>query len=226
MTGRSSIPISSWHQVKLDRGPDTTSCREDWPETSPEHEGYPFHDQGTFSHTREEAIAAYYQRDGEKGGPYLYHMEVYSPLLKNALGAVFDGYPGIHTQLTTLTFSSPFREFYYRWHLFENFDPTSEMERNHINLLDHIVSGIVYSHINTMKEFTKNGVISFDYLWSVFPHGMDVYVSIDGQDRLFEVIKCEYVTISSRNSFRVECRYVACDGSKFGCASLSCFVSP
>jgi len=111
MTGKCSILISSWHQVKLGRGPDTTSCKEDWPDSSPEHEGYPFHVEGTFCHPPKEAIAAYHQRDGENADPYLHHIEVYSPLLKNILGAVFDGYPGIHTQLTTLTFSPPSASF-------------------------------------------------------------------------------------------------------------------
>ena len=58
------------------------------------------------------AITTYYERG--IGPEDLHSFAVHSPHILKFLGKVFEKYPGIHTTLKEVTFSSPFHEFYYQ----------------------------------------------------------------------------------------------------------------
>lgn len=153
----------------------------------------------------------------------LHSITVQSPLIKKVLDGTFKGFEGLNTQLKQLTFKAPFHPFYYRWHRFERLreDEQDQDTKDHLDLLYSVLSEDIMPHIEAMKDLTKNKVISFDYLWTIFAPGMEVYTNLDGQDRLMELTDNRYTANMGGEFFTLECRYIDCDGSSFGYVSSS-----
>lgn len=153
----------------------------------------------------------------------LHSITVQSPLIKKVLDGTFKGFEGLNTQLKQLTFKAPFHPFYYRWHRFEKLrkDEQHQETKEHLDLLYPILSEEIMPHIEAMIDLTKNKVISFDYLWTIFAPGMEVYTELDGQDRLMELTDNRYGANMGGEFFTLECRYIDCDGSSFGYVSSS-----
>lgn len=153
----------------------------------------------------------------------LHSITVQSPLIKKVLDSTFEGFEGLNTQLKQLTFKAPFHPFYYRWHRFEKLrqDVQDQDTKNHLDLLYAILSKEILPHIEAMEDLTKNQVISFNYLWTIFAPGMEVYTMIDGQDRIVSLRDSRYGANMSGEFFSLECRYIDCDGSRFGYVETS-----
>ena len=153
----------------------------------------------------------------------LHSITVQSPLIKKVLDRTFKGFEGLNTQLKQLTFKAPFHPFYYRWHRFEKLyeDEQDQETKDHLDLLHPILSEEIMPHVEIMKDLTKNKVISFDYLWTIFAPGMEVYTKLDSQDRLLELTDNRYTANMGGEFFTLECRYIDCDGSSFGYVSSS-----
>jgi hypothetical protein len=153
----------------------------------------------------------------------LHSITVQSPLIKKVLDSTFKGLEGLNTQLKQLTFKAPFHPFYYRWHRFEKLreDEQDQETKDHLDLLYPILSEEIMPHIETMKDLTKNKVISFDYLWTIFAPGMEVYTKLDGQDRLMRLTDSRYGANMGGEFFTLEYQYIDCDGSSFGYVSSS-----
>ncbi|OBT52780.1 hypothetical protein VE04_05955 [Pseudogymnoascus sp. 24MN13] len=153
----------------------------------------------------------------------LHSITVQSPLIKKVLEGTFERFEGLNTQLKQLTFKAPFHPFYYRWHRFEKLrqDEQDQDTKNHLDLLYAILSKEILPHIEVMEDLTKNKVISFDYLWTIFSPGMEVYTKIDGHDRIVLLRDSRYGANMSGEYFSLECRYIDCDGSRFGYVETS-----
>lgn len=153
----------------------------------------------------------------------LHSITVQSPLIKKVLDSTFEGYEGLNTQLKQLTFQAPFHPFYYRWHRFEELRQIEQDQetKNHLDLLYSVLGKEILPHIEAMKDFTKNNVIKFDHLWTMFAPGMEVYSKIDGQDRIVSLRDSTYGANMSGEFFSLECRYIDCDGSSFGYVDTS-----
>ena len=153
----------------------------------------------------------------------LHSITVQSPLIKKVLNGTFKGFEGLNTQLKQLTFKAPFHPFYYRWHRFEKLRENEQDRetKKHLELLYHILSGEIMPHIEAMTDLIKNKVISFDYLWTIFAPGMEVYTTLDGQDRLMQLTDSRYGANMGGEFFTLECRYIDCDGTSFGYVSTS-----
>lgn len=153
----------------------------------------------------------------------LHSITVQSPLIRKTLEATFDGYAGLNTQLKQLTFNAPFHPFYYRWHLFEKLHENEQGQeaKSHLGLLYDVLSKEIVPHIEAMQDFTKNAVISFDSLWTLFSPDMEIYTRIDGQERILQLRESRYGASMSGEYFSLECRYVDCDGSRFGYVETS-----
>ncbi|KAB8076238.1 P-loop containing nucleoside triphosphate hydrolase protein [Aspergillus leporis] len=135
----------------------------------------------------------------------LHSITIQSPLIKKILDRTFQG------------FETPFHPFYYRWHLFEKLreDEQDEETQDHLDILYPIFRDEIMPHIEIMKDLTRNKVMSFDYLWTVFAPGMEVYTKLEGQDCLMELTDSRYDANMGGELFTLECRYIHCDGSRF-----------
>lgn len=159
-----------------------------------------------------------------KAGLALHSIVIQSPLLRKVLDVAFDGYDGISTKLKTLKLYAPMHEFYFCWHRFEKLchDEKDTTTKDHIDLLFQTVHQEISPHIEAMEDLTQNGVITFEYLWAMFPPGLQVYSKIDDQDRVFSFQKGYYgQDPSGARIFSLECRYIDCDGTQFGYVTTS-----
>lgn len=162
----------------------------------------------------------------------LHSITVQSPLLKKILGPVFKGFKGINTNLKKLEFHAPFREFFYRWDEFNQADPRNSLtvfseECSHYKLLADIIHAEIKPRIEQALDLLDNGVISFDYVWTLFEPDVEVYTKIDGRDRLFKLSSGSYSkTPDGTVAYVLSVRFVDTDGDTFGYTETSLTISP
>lgn len=203
--------------------------RSSWEEWAPEVIGS---STSTSESLRFALVVRRERRIGDAGEPVLqlHSIRIQSPLIKAALGPVFRDYQGINTNLERLEFSAPFHGFFYRWTEFvkarppkgEDGDEASNMARNHFDLLFNIIHAEMSPHLDQASDLVvRNKVVSYDYLWTLFEPGTEVYTSIDGQDRLCQLSAGRYVEMPGVRFYDLSCRFVDTDGTKFGFASTS-----
>ncbi|SCO39485.1 related to TOB3 (member of AAA-ATPase family) [Fusarium fujikuroi] len=162
----------------------------------------------------------------------LHSITVQSPLLKKILGPVFEGYKGINTKLKKLEFHAPFREFFYRWDEFNQADPRNSStdfseECSHYKLLADIIQAEIKPRIEQASDLLDNGVISFDYVWTLFEPDVEVYTRIEGSDRLFKLSSGSYSkTPDGTVAYVLSVRFVDTDGDSFGYTDTTLTISP
>ncbi|KAI0865854.1 P-loop containing nucleoside triphosphate hydrolase protein [Xylaria cubensis] len=199
---------------ELYEGPKKCDCCKNWVEQ------YPQNTRETVEKTldvKRHAILCRLQKahGSTKKAVELHSIVIRSPLLKSVLGKVFAGYPGITTTLEELEFHAPFWEFFHCWQALKDAENAHEAdELAHIRLLlDELTSqlGDVYG---TAKDLVHHNVMTYDFLWSLFPPGALVYSRISDQDCLLEVQITEYD--EETKCYYLECKYVEWDGDQFG----------
>ncbi|RDW71005.1 hypothetical protein BP6252_07568 [Coleophoma cylindrospora] len=158
------------------------------------------------------------RKEKGKSGLVLHSITVQSKLLKGVLGPVFEGYSGISTKLKNLTFTTPFREFFYRWDNFQDMikEDHEETTVKHIKLLEEIINAEIKPHIEKRDEYIKHGLVTFDYLWALFEPDIDVWSEVDGQDRIFKLNACSYQEIQGVLTCILSCRCIDTNGTTFG----------
>lgn len=164
------------------------------------------------------AIVVYRERLPPDPTLRLHAIVIQSPLLRKVLDRTFEGYDGISTKLKELRFTPPLHEFYYRWHKLEMLiaDEEDDTTTKHLKLFYPVISKEVLPYIERMQDLTRNGVITFDYLWTIFPSGTKIYTNIDGQDRIFIATSSTVgYGEGGKRSFQIQCQYIDCDGTKF-----------
>ena len=163
------------------------------------------------------------KRIGQKSSLVLHSITIQSPLIREVLGVVFDGYKGMTTRLKDLTFKAPFHEFFYRWDRFQQqiLEENDAVVLEHMKLLQDVVSGEIQPHIEKRQELLDNGLVTFDYLWALFEPDTVIYARSDGQDRLFKLVGSGYRKVGETVMFILTCRYIDCDGDTFGYVTTS-----
>ncbi|KAF2004026.1 P-loop containing nucleoside triphosphate hydrolase protein [Amniculicola lignicola CBS 123094] len=142
---------------------------------------------------------------------------IQSPLLKPLLEEVFDGYAGITATLKKVAFSRPFAPFFYRWSQFKKVvesqeDPTT---RTHAQLLYDVLSKELDETLNTYHDLLSHGVITFNYLWTLFKPGDLLLCSLNGHEMIMKLQSCDY----SGGGFSLASKYIDYNGHNFGYAS-------
>ena len=163
------------------------------------------------------------KRIGQKSSLILHSITIQSPLIREVLGVVFDGYKGMTTRLKDLTFKAPFHEFFYRWDRFQQqiLKENDSVILEHMKLLQDVVSGEIQPHLEKREELLVNGLVTFDYLWALFEPDTVIYSQSDGQDRLFKLVSSSYRKLGETVMFSLTCRYIDCDGFTFGYVTTS-----
>ncbi|KAF4437117.1 TOB3 (member of AAA-ATPase family) [Fusarium acutatum] len=162
----------------------------------------------------------------------LHSITVQSPLLKKILGPVFKEYKGINTNLKKLEFHAPFREFFYRWEEFNQADPRNDStesseECSHYKLLANIIHSEIKPRIEQATDLLNNGVISFDYVWTLFEPDVEVYTKIEGRDRLYKLSSGNYSkTPEGTVAYVLSVRFIDTDGDTFGYTETNLTISP
>jgi hypothetical protein len=156
----------------------------------------------------------------------LHSITVQSPILKKLLGPVFADYPGINTNLRKVHFHAPFYEFHYRWKRFRDAKPAQEegMESLHYEKLYDVIAPEIIAGIETQKDLLKNRVMSFQHVWMLFEPGVEIYSRDDDQHRLYLLNSGKYKEMGGTLIYTLSCRYIDCDGSRFGYATTTLVI--
>ena len=82
----------------------------------------------------------------------------------------------------------------------------------HLDQLVKLMDELFGTTIMELGGLLVKKIISFEYVWTLFPRGIMVYSNVDGQDRIFQVLNTESVL----GGMAVDCRSVQFDGQCFG----------
>lgn len=141
---------------------------------------------------------------------------VQSEPLKEFLGKVLDGYPGVTTTLERLEFHRPFKPIVHRW---ENFLSCREKEQDqttkeHVALLYKILEEELRDTIAQKEDLLRNGVITHGLLWSIFEPGDVMINTAGGRTRAFTFV--EDAIDCRTKAWILTGKYVDYDGDSFG----------
>lgn len=141
---------------------------------------------------------------------------IQSPLLKKALGTVFSGYEGVTTDLKRLKFKKPFAPFVHRWEKFQEVknNETDATTKKHLELLWDTLEVQLRDTISTQKDLIANGVMTHDYLWTMFEPGCLVFQKSSDTERVLQVRSATHDHHS--NKITLQTRYVEWGGQEFG----------
>ncbi|KAJ9612275.1 hypothetical protein H2200_003872 [Cladophialophora chaetospira] len=161
----------------------------------------------------------------------LHSITVKCQLMRQILGRVFEHYEGIDMKLKEVTFEAPFREFYHRWHRFEKIctEQHPEQQRQHLGLLFKLIRKEVLPHVEATQDMIQSGVISYKYLWAIFPPNIHICSKVNGQDRFYLFKRSAYQTLSGLGrtpGFIVSCQYIDSDGVLVGYVDKTIFIYP
>ncbi|OTA85078.1 hypothetical protein M434DRAFT_41783, partial [Hypoxylon sp. CO27-5] len=166
------------------------------------------------------ALLVRMRRNHGDGKPMILHsIVVQSSHLKSMLGELFREYSGITTTLKKLVFKAPFHCFFYEWNRLEKIiseikDPVG---KSHARLMKKILRRELRETISLSQDLNENGVITYDYLWTIFKPGIDVYTFEDGYDRIYRLQKTLYASgLGGSQYFQLVVNEIDCDGEGFG----------
>jgi hypothetical protein len=148
----------------------------------------------------------------------MHSLVVQSKLLKNVLGKVLEGYPGISTNLERVEFFPPFQPFVHRW---ERFAEAREKEtdpetRAHVDLLWAVLEEELRNDIAEKNDHIRHGVVSFNRIWTIFEPGVLVYGRDNGHDRVYRLSNGNFSETQCGRFYTLNAAYVDWDGERFG----------
>jgi hypothetical protein len=197
----------------LYEGPSKCSCCINWVEEYPDDVKESIEDA---KESKKHALLVRNKKGHGTERPVVIHsVIIQSPLLRSILENVFSDYPGVTPGLKKLTFKAPFRSFFYRLKELKasTEEQTDEQTADHLNLLYSTIATDMMDTLRVYEDLIAHGVITFDYVWTLFKPGELTYTTIGGQDRVLQTTK--EPTISG-NSWIIPCVYIDWDGKAFG----------
>ncbi|KAJ8117800.1 hypothetical protein ONZ43_g4120 [Nemania bipapillata] len=154
---------------------------------------------------------------------------IQSPLLKNVLHGVLEGYPGVTTTLSRLIFSAPFKPFVHRRHqLNAAFSGESDKDtKAHLSLLKDVLYSELGGVIAATEDYIKNKVATYEEIWTIFEPGCVVYASELGKPIAGRLVDGQFVNHQKFGPcFQLKCDTVDWDGSQFGYNQSQYFITP
>ncbi|GAB7360034.1 hypothetical protein MBLNU230_g7557t1 [Neophaeotheca triangularis] len=165
----------------------------------------------------------------------IHSIVVQSPLLKDLLGKVLAGYPGVTVGLQRLEFSGRFEPIIHRWSVLtaaieqlkqSKVDGTADGvkldELKHAELLYELLVKEFQSTIDASIDMKNKGVMTYEHLWTLFQPGSYVYSKQEGQDRVFRLSSSHYGHDRDGSPvYWLNCQYIDWDGTRFGTNKLN-----
>ena len=160
----------------------------------------------------------------------LHSIVIQSEPLKELLKQVLAGYPGVTVSLKRLEFSGRFEPLIHRYRdlIQANTDllfcdgPRQETKIEHAKLLIKLLTDEFRDVIEASVDMKKQGVMTYEHLWTLFQPGKMIYSKLQGQDRIFKLTSSKYGQDRNLNPvFWLTCQYVDYDGTRFGTQKLN-----
>lgn len=211
----------------LYEGPSKCKCCINWCEDPPTDLRESIEEQ---SESKKHALLVRMKKNHSEGKPLvLDSIVVQSAGLRRLLHEVFGRYSGITAKLKKLVFKPPFHPFFFEWqsfnHLCESF-PEIEA-REHANLLRGLLATELEEAFTVSEDLTRNGVITYDYLWTIFRAGIDIYTTSNEQPCFFKLVNADYTVDQDGNPcFALTARNIDFDGRDFGWAPACLTIRP
>jgi hypothetical protein len=198
-----------------------------WQDTVPEDVGKPAEDGETLKF----AIVARHVKvyNDPRRVLKLHSVLVQSPLLKKLLMKTLKDYPGVTVSLQRLEFMGRFEPLIHRWEQLQeavaNLDESVEEEKNtkaHAEVLLELMRTEFKEVIEAATDMKKNGVITYEYLWTIFQPGQLLFARQDNQETALRLHETSYGKDRHGNKvFWVSCKHVEWDGTRFGYNKLN-----
>ncbi|KAI1772549.1 P-loop containing nucleoside triphosphate hydrolase protein [Hypoxylon cercidicola] len=201
---------------KLYEGETKCNCCINWVEDIPDDVGPSAEEE---SESRRHALLIRLRRNHSDGKAMVLHsIVIQSSYLKSILGQVFQEYSGITTTLKKLVFKAPFHCFFYEWHRLEKIvrEIDDPVRKSHARLLRKIIRSELKETMSLSNDLSQNGVITYDYLWTIFKPGIDIYTFEDGYDRIYRLQSTQYATGLGAKYFQLTVHEIDCEGDGFG----------
>ena len=132
-----------------------------------------------------------------------------------------------------LEFKNPFKELYFAHSRIlktgQQLPPNSD-EQKHVNLLISVMNSLFTKTSASVSRMLSKRMITYAYLWTLFPKNMVVYSKQQEQDRLYQIVEAgprysQYKTKPNHEGggyerteqgFAIQLRQLAFDGTNFG----------
>ncbi|KAL8403740.1 hypothetical protein RB594_008845 [Gaeumannomyces avenae] len=144
-----------------------------------------------------------------------------------ALREVIGSFPGISFFTDEITLGFPPRCLYhYRSELQVYADKLKEEEPGsegavHMVVLMDFINEHFADTIKEAENLGKEGLISYDLLWTIFRPGMLIYSTVLGQARAFKLNSYAYQSTTCGEFLALQCQHVDFDGDDFGTRQTS-----
>ncbi|CZT24619.1 uncharacterized protein RCC_10344 [Ramularia collo-cygni] len=114
-------------------------------------------------------------------------LQVNSQHLKDILKDTISQFPGVSFQTKDITIDAPYRVlFHYKDELAQAGENLEDEEAiAHLNLLLDFIDEHFKETIEESDNLKEQGLMSYEYLWTIFRPGMTIYAPIFGQPRAF-----------------------------------------
>ncbi|KAJ5101714.1 hypothetical protein NUU61_003936 [Penicillium alfredii] len=146
----------------------------------------------------------------------LHSVVIQSQPLKNFLGKVLDGYPGVTTTLERLEFTKPFAPLVHRWETFLRVrsEEQDSVTKEHVELFYRILEGELRDVISLKKDLVANNVVTYDLVWSIFEPDDFMIGSMEGHQTAL-LFSEAYVDCRTK-AWKIEGKFITFDGDDFG----------
>ncbi|KAJ0347508.1 hypothetical protein KNSL1_006393 [Colletotrichum chrysophilum] len=155
----------------------------------------------------------------------IHSIDIRHAATRKVLIDIFKPYDGIVHDLKYLAFLAPFHQFFWRWEAFEKAIAEEEEEqvKKILTILRSIVKRELAGAFAVSKELISHGMITYDYLWTLFAPGEVVYSDcrFDG-DRFF--VLQGHTNNTDPSKVELWLNYVNCSGDDFGVAVQSEYI--
>jgi hypothetical protein len=151
-------------------------------------------------------------------------LQINSQHLKDILKDVIKEFPGLSFQTKDITIDAPYRVLYHYRDEIEKAGEKLEAEEasEHLDLLLDFIDEEFKDVIEGVDNLKEQGLISYEYLWTVFRPGSTVHAMVYGQPRAFTLINYGYSC--DPPGLQLSLNFVDFDGDTFGTRSTSRMV--
>jgi hypothetical protein len=139
------------------------------------------------------------------------------------LEPVLKEYPGITSELSSLTIEAPFACFYHRWaELKAAFKLCTGETAQHMGLLMTILTEEFDGTQKAMSDLLRNDVIEYKYLWALFNPGAVLITKTLGLEAAMVLEDTvEYDDQNGDEGYALLCRHIDYNGSTTGFVSTT-----
>jgi hypothetical protein len=201
----------------LYQGPKDANQKFQWLDKEPEDVAEAAENEETAQH----ALITRLQKSNDSRKKFEIHsIVIQSPWLKEALGDILKGYPGVCCELKRLEFEAPFEPFVHRWTNLLAFRARKDVDATtaeHIELLYEVLKEELKPVLDSFKDYVDQGVVTYDNAWTIFQPGDIIYSSShNGAQSALKLRSGKYVETRCGKAYQLTAEAIDWNGTHFG----------